>query len=151
MSFNKVILSGRLTANPEIKANNMGLLICNFSLAVNEYVKGNEYTSFVNCIAFGKTAEILQQHVTKGSLIGVEGSLRQSRWEDQSGAKRSRIEVIVARIEIFEWKRNDSNDSSGSFNQNAKQNPQKAAPQEDSPSYYGEEADFIEDDSEIPF
>lgn len=147
MSFNKVFLSGRLTNDPEIKANSTGLLIGNFSLAIGEIIKGQEYTSFINCVAFGKTAEILQQYIIKGSLIGVEGSLRQSRWEDTSGVKKSKIEVMVARIEIFEWRKSEGSPSNN-FKAQEKNSPSRSQNEQE---YYGEEADFIQDDSEIPF
>ena len=105
MSINHVLISGRLTADPQIKATNNGVLVGSFSLAVNEYVASKEKVSFINCVAFGKTTEILERYVVKGSLIGVEGSLRQDSYEDSQGNKRSSIRVIVQKIEIFEWKK----------------------------------------------
>lgn len=140
MSFNKVIISGRLTADPEIKSSSAGLAIASFSIAVTDWIKNEEYTSFINCVAFGKTAERLQQYTKKGLLIGVEGSLRQSRWEDSQGNKKNRIEITVARLEIFEWKSSDkSNTPNNNEGNSYKENPQSS------------EGDFIEDETDIPF
>ena len=116
MSLNSVILSGRLTADIDIKSTPSGVLVGNFSLAVNEFFNQKEYTSFVNCTVFGKTAERLQKYTNKGSLIAIEGVLRQERWESKEGEKKSKISVIANKVEIFDFKKENSGDRSAFSN-----------------------------------
>lgn len=99
--FNKVILMGNLTRDPETRTTPSGQSVTNFSLAVNRTWKdqnGNqqEAVSFIDCVAWGKPGEIITQYVGKGRPILVSGRLDQRSWDDKdSGAKRSKVEVIV--------------------------------------------------------
>jgi single-strand DNA-binding protein len=99
--FNKVILMGNLTRDPESRTTPSGQSVTNFSLAVNRTWKGadgqqNEDVSYIDCVAWGKTGEIITQYLGKGRAILVSGRLDQRSWEDkESGGKRSKIEVIV--------------------------------------------------------
>ncbi len=97
--FNKVILMGNLTRDPETRQTPNGQSVTNFSLAVNRTWKGQdgstqEQVSFIDCVAWGKTGEVIAQYMQKGRPILVEGRLDQRSWE-QDGNKRSKIEVIV--------------------------------------------------------
>lgn len=89
-NYNKVILVGNLTRDPEIRGTGTGMVVANFTLAMNE----KDYVSFVECAAFGKTADLVRNYLAKGSSVLVEGRLHQQRWE-QEGRKRSKIEVYV--------------------------------------------------------
>lgn len=99
--FNKVILMGNLTRDPESRTTPSGQSVTNFSLAVNRTWKGadgqqNEDVSYVDCVAWGKTGEIITQYLGKGRAILVSGRLDQRSWEDkETGGKRSKIEVVV--------------------------------------------------------
>jgi single-strand DNA-binding protein len=99
--FNKVILMGNLTRDPESRTTPNGQNVTNFALAVNRTWKGQdgqtqEQVSYINCVAWGKPGEILQQYLTKGSPVLVSGRLEQRSWDDkESGQKRSMVEVIV--------------------------------------------------------
>jgi single-strand DNA-binding protein len=99
--FNKVILMGNLTRDPETKTTTGGQSVTNFSLAVNRSWKGadgnqQEQVSYINCVAWGKTGEIIAQYMTKGSPLLVSGRLDQRSWDDkESGQKRSTIDVVV--------------------------------------------------------
>lgn len=99
--FNKVILMGNLTRDPETRSTNTGQTVTNFSLAVSRSWKGQdgqtqEATSFINCVAWGKVGEIIAQYVSKGRPLLVSGRLEQRSWDDKdSGQKRSAVEVIV--------------------------------------------------------
>ncbi|HOJ49747.1 MAG TPA: single-stranded DNA-binding protein [Spirochaetota bacterium] len=99
--MNRVILSGRLVSDPEIRATGSGVNVAKFSLAVNEYIKGEEKTSFFDCTAFGKTADFLRQYSQKGSRVLVDGSLRQEKWQDSEGNNRYKISIIVNRVELM--------------------------------------------------
>lgn len=101
--MNLTILLGRLVKTPEIKTSASGVKILNFTLAVNKKVKEQDITSYINCVAFNKTAEIIAQYTEKGSKIIVEGEL-QSRSYDKDGAKVYVTEVIVGQVTIVDWK-----------------------------------------------
>lgn len=99
--FNKVILMGNLTRDPETKTTAGGQSVTNFSLAVNRSWKGadgqqNEDVSYIDCVAWGKGGEIISQYLGKGRAVLVSGRLDQRSWDDKdSGQKRSKIEVVV--------------------------------------------------------
>lgn len=142
--FNKVILMGNLTRDPETRTTTSGQNVTNFSLAVSRSWKGQdgqtqEQVSFINCVAWAKTGEIIAQYMSKGSPILVSGRLEQRSWEDkESGQKRSTVEVIV---EDFNFVGGGQGGDTGGSN--------TSAPKNDSP------ADDISDKpidlSEIPF
>lgn len=97
--FNKVILMGNLTRDPETRQTPNGQSVTNFALAVNRTWKGQdgstqEQVSFIDCVAWGRTGEVIAQYMQKGRPILVSGRLDQRSWE-QDGNKRSKVEVIV--------------------------------------------------------
>ena len=102
--LNNVFLIGRLTRDMEIKYSNGGMAIGRFSLAVNRSKKtGDKWedeANFFDCTLFGKTAETMNQYLTKGKQVAVSGELRQSRWE-QDGQSRSRVEIAVNSIQLL--------------------------------------------------
>ena len=99
--FNKVILMGNLTRDPEVRTTPNGQSVANFSLAVNRTWKGQdgqqqEAVSYIDCVAWGKPGEIIAQYLSKGRPVLVSGRLDQRSWEDkETGAKRSKVEVVV--------------------------------------------------------
>jgi len=95
--YNKVILVGRITYEPEMKTTTNGTEVVDFQLAVNRYGK-DQQADFFKVVCFGKTAEFMSNYVTKGKLLLVDGSLRNSIWQDKSGQERSRVEIIASRI-----------------------------------------------------
>lgn len=97
--FNKVILMGNLTRDPETRTVPSGQTVTSFGLAVNRTWRGQDGTqqesvSYIDCVAWGKTGEIIAQYVQKGRALLVSGRLDQRSWE-QDGQKRSKVEVIV--------------------------------------------------------
>lgn len=97
--FNKVILMGNLTRDPETRQTPSGQSVTNFSLAVNRTWKGQdgstqEAVSYIDCVAWGRTGEVIAQYMQKGRPILVSGRLDQRAWE-QDGQKRSKVEVVV--------------------------------------------------------
>lgn len=97
--FNKVVLMGNLTRDPELRSIPSGQQVASFSLAVNRTWKNangeqQEAVDYIDCNAWGKPAEIITQYMTKGSAILVSGRLQQRTWE-QEGQKRSKVEVVV--------------------------------------------------------
>lgn len=98
--FNKVILMGNLTRDVEMRTTASGQSVANFSLAVSRSWKGQdgqqqEQTSFINCVAWGKVGEIIEQYTSKGSPLLVSGRLDQRSYEDKEGNKRQAVEVVV--------------------------------------------------------
>jgi single-strand DNA-binding protein len=97
--FNKVILMGNLTRDPELRTTPSGQQVAGFSLAVNRSWKNangeqQEAVDYVDCNAWGKAAEIISQYMQKGRAILISGRLQQRSWE-QDGQKRNKIEVVV--------------------------------------------------------
>ncbi len=97
-SYNRVILMGNLTRDPEMRVTTGGMNVGSFALAVNDRLKdGKENVNYIECVAFGKQADFVKEYLAKGLPMLVEGRLQQSRWE-QEGQKRSKIAVIVERL-----------------------------------------------------
>jgi single-strand DNA-binding protein len=101
-SYNKVILMANFTRDPELRFLPSNTAICEFGLAVNDRYQNKQTQqwedrpNFVDCTAFGKTAENIAKFFTKGRPIFIEGKLRFEQWEDkQSGQKRSKLKVVV--------------------------------------------------------
>lgn len=97
-NFNKVILGGRLTATPELKTTQNGVMVTTFSLAINRrYQKDQteQQADFINCVAWRGTAEFITKYFTQGSSICVTGALQTRSWTDDGGNKRYATEVIV--------------------------------------------------------
>jgi single-strand DNA-binding protein len=99
-SYNKVILMGGLTRDPELKDAN-GTAVCDISLAVSEKYKDKEYTTYVDIVAWGKTAELCAQYLAKGRQILVDGRLQLDQWENQQGEKRSKLRVRADRVQFL--------------------------------------------------
>ena len=108
--INRVILVGRLTRDPELRKANSGLPVASFSIAVDSRMKnpdGTRGTTFLNCSIFGNQAENVVKFTRKGSMVGVEGSLNQRKFDRQDGTKGSVIEVIADRVAFLEPKGNN--------------------------------------------
>ncbi len=96
-NYNKVILGGRMTADPELKTTQSGIYVTNFTIAVNR--KGKSDTAdFINIIAWRQTAEFVAKYFKKGSSICITGNIQTRTWTDNSGNKRYATEVIADEI-----------------------------------------------------
>lgn len=115
--FNKVILIGNLTRDPELRYTPQGTSVCNFGLAVNrKYKQGEEMkeeVTFINIVVFGKQADTCGQYLNKGSSVLVEGRLQERRWETDDGQKRSKHEVVAQNIRFMSRKQGTSDHSGG--------------------------------------
>lgn len=106
MNLNQVTLIGRLTRDPEQKALPNGTAVANFSVATSRTWKDKdgkkqEDTEFHNCVAFGRTAEVVGQYLKKGQLVNVVGRLQTRSWDDKdSGKKMYRTEIIVDQMQM---------------------------------------------------
>ena len=105
-NLNKVILGGRLTADPELKQTPNGIPVVTFSIAVNRRFQSKEnaqqQTDFFNVTAWRATAEFVSRYFRKGSSICVIGSLQNRTWTDQQGAKRYATDVIADEIQFVD-------------------------------------------------
>jgi len=103
--FNKVILIGNLTRDPEMRYTPQGTSVCNFGLAVNRKYKQaedvKEEVTFINIVVFGKQADTCGQYLNKGSAVLVEGRLQERRWETDDGQKRSKHEVVAQNVRFL--------------------------------------------------
>ncbi|MCR5600272.1 MAG: single-stranded DNA-binding protein [Ruminococcus sp.] len=171
--MNKVILVGRLTADPELRQTQSGVASCRFTVAVDrrfaDKSTGERQADFISCTAWRQTAEFVSRYFNKGKLICVEGSLRTGSYQDRnhSDVTHYTTDVFVDNVEFVGGK-NESGSNGGGYNNggyNAPQNnynnnysapPQQAAPQQpaanDSMSY-GNLSDFEEilSDGDVPF
>ena len=117
MSINRVIISGNLTRDPELRSTASGMPVLGFGVAVNDRRKNQQtgewedYPNFIDCTMFGARAEALSRYLNKGTKVSIEGKLRWSQWE-REGQKRSKIEVIVDELE-FMSSRGDSSSYGG--------------------------------------
>lgn len=106
MSINRVIASGNLTRDPELRSTAGGMPVLSFGLAVNDRRKNastgewEDCPNFVDCTMFGTRAESLRPMLAKGSKVAIEGKLRWSQWE-KDGQKRSRLEVVVDEVVLM--------------------------------------------------
>ena len=106
MSINKVIITGNLTREPELRRTQGGMAILSFGVAVNDRRRNQQtgewedYANFVDCTMFGNRAESLSNYLSKGTKVAIEGKLRWSQWE-REGQKRSKLEVIVDELEFM--------------------------------------------------
>lgn len=94
MNFNRVILAGNLTRDPETRSVGEHT-VTGFGLAINEKRGGKESTVFIDCEAWNRTGDTIAEYFTKGKPILIEGKLRLDEWQDKDGGKRSKIKVSV--------------------------------------------------------
>ena len=105
--MNKVILKGRLTANPELKTTTTDITVCDFSVAVNRRFN-KEQTDFINCQAWRQTAEFINKYFTKGQEILVIGELHIEKW-DKDGETRYSTRVVVDEVDFCGSKESNNN------------------------------------------
>lgn len=151
--FNKVILMGNLTRDPETRNTPNGQSVTNFSLAVNRTWKGadgqqNEDVSYIDCVAWGKPGEIIAQYLGKGRAVLVSGRLDQRSWDDkESGQKRSKIEVVVEDFNFVGDGQGSSDGGSSSSSSSSSTSSSKPATNTSSSDIDDKPIDL----SEIPF
>ena len=116
MSINRVIISGNLTRDPELRQTAGGLPILGFGVAVNDRRRNQQtgewedFPNFVDCTMFGTRAQSVSQFLHKGSKVAIEGKLRWSQWE-RDGQKRSKLEVIIDELEFMSPRDNSQSSS----------------------------------------
>ena len=107
--LNKAILNGRLTKAPELKQTNSGKSVCGFTIAVDRN-RDREKTDFIPIVAWGKTAEFVNQWFGKGDLITIVGRIEVLNYEDKNGNKRTATEIVAEEV-LFGGSKNTTNAS----------------------------------------
>ena len=101
VSFNRVILAGNLTRDPELRFTNDGVPVCSFGLAVNRVRSRNEEVDFFDISAWRELGETVANYKKKGDPILVEGRLQYRTWEAQDGSKRSKVDVVADTVQFL--------------------------------------------------
>jgi single-strand DNA-binding protein len=107
MGINRVVISGNLTRDPELRATSGGMSVLKLGVAVNDGRKNQQtgewedVPNFVDVTVFRARPEALSRFLSKGSKVAIEGKLRWSQWENQQGEKRSKLEVVADEVEFL--------------------------------------------------
>ncbi|OIN82897.1 single-stranded DNA-binding protein [Francisella sp. TX07-6608] len=106
-TVNKVILLGRLGANPEVRQTQNGTTVATVNLATNEVFKDETQTEWHRVVIFGKSAEVIQQYCKKGDSLYVEGRVRTNKWQDNSGENKYSTEIVVSNFQLIGGSQNN--------------------------------------------
>ncbi len=139
--INRTILQGRLCADPELRTTQSDVSVCSFRVAWSEKYRENETKLFLNCTAWRGLGEMVSKYFVKGQEIVVEGKLSTRDWTDNSGNKRSQVEMTVDNVSFCGPKRDGSNRSND------------VPPSPDDSNLFGDEPNDFEplDDEQMPF
>lgn len=157
MNLNKAIIVGRVTQDPQLRTTPSGQPVCNFSIATNRTWTDSstnekqEKVEFHNVVTWRRLAEISNQYLTKGSLVMIEGRIETRSWDDQSGNKRYRTEIVADNMQLGPR----PSVASGEGGQRPTYNNQQSAPpsnppQENKKPQSSEEIPTVESDEPMP-
>lgn len=151
--INRVVLVGRLTRDPELRRTSNDIPVVSFTVAVNRpYAKADsdQQADFINCSAWRRQAETVNQYLSKGSLVGVEGRIQTRNYEDANGNKRTATDVVADSVQFLEPK--GSSGGGGSRSQNSPYDYQSNSNASAEPKPYKEEEPIIDiPDDDLPF
>jgi single-strand DNA-binding protein len=142
--LNKVVLIGRLGADPELRYTPNGTAVCNFTLAVQrDYTnsQGERDVDWVDIVVWRKLAEVCANHLEKGRLVAVDGRLQIRSYETNEGQKRRIAEVVANNVTFLDWGNNNNNNSRNNSTTNSKNNS----------SNDNNMVQSMEEDIEVPF
>jgi single-strand DNA-binding protein len=156
--YNKVILVGNLTRDVNLRYLPSGSAVADFGLATNRRWKDKQTNEdkqevmFIDISVFGRSAEVANQHLKKGSKVLVEGRLALDTWTDQNGNNRSKHKIIAESYQFLDPKNDNNNGANGSFNnQNNYQAPQPQQAQKPQQSTQTPMPEIDIDNEDIPF
>lgn len=115
--MNNVILMGRLTRDPELKYSQAGKAYCRFTVAINREFNREE-ADFINCLAFGKTAEAIAEWLGKGRRIALQGRIQTGNYENKNGDKVNTFEVVADKFEFVDSARSETSKNQSYSNNN---------------------------------
>ena len=147
--INRVVLTGRLTRNPEVKTTQNGLSVAAFTIAVNRQFsdsQGNRGADFISCVIWRKSAENLCKYTHKGSLIGIDGRLQTRSYDNNNGQKVFVTEVVVDSFSLLEPKNESQSSNNNGYSNNSSAN---TATEPDPFAGSGDTVDISDDD--LPF
>ncbi len=149
--INRVVLVGRLTRDPELRRTSNDIPVVSFTVAVNRpYAKADsdQQADFINCSAWRRQAETVNQYLSKGSLVGVEGRIQTRNYEDANGNKRTATDVVADSVQFLEPK---GSSGGASRPQNSPYDYQSNANASADPKPYKEEPIIDIPDDDLPF
>lgn len=150
LNLNKVVLAGRLTADPELKQTQSGVSVCSFTLAINrryqpknaDGTQAEPQSDFISCVAWRQTAEFITRYFRKGSSLCITGGIQTRSWQDQNGQKRYATEVVIDEALFVDSK----NDAQGAGTAPADQTPAPAYNAPQTPNF-----EQLKTDDDLPF
>ena len=112
-NYNKVLLMGNLTRDPELKRTSTDMAVAQIGMAVNRRYKDKtgeqrEETTFVDCEAWGKTAETMAKYLSKGKPVFIEGRLKLDQWQDKDGNNRSKLKIVIENFQFIDSRGNQT-------------------------------------------
>jgi single-strand DNA-binding protein len=162
--LNRIILMGRLVADPELRQTPNGISVATFRIAVDRNYQskgsGERQADFISCVAWRQTGEFISRYFQKGRMIAVEGSLQTRNYEDKTGAKRTAYEVVVDQAYFADSRQGGGNQAEHSYGgYAAAPAPQAAAPRFEEPQRgqslsvgsFGGFEELDTDDGDLPF
>jgi single-strand DNA-binding protein len=156
-SYNKVLLMGNLTRDVELKHTPSNMAVAQIGLAVNRRFKtkegeNKEEVTFVDCEAWGRTAEVMQQYLSKGKPVFIEGRLKLDQWQDKDGGNRSKLKVVIESFEFIDARGGASggNSSGGDYSSGSVPPPASKSSPAKQPAYSGPSHEPLGED-DIPF
>ena len=151
LNLNKVVLAGRITADPELKQTASGVSVLSFTIAINRgYVsknseQGERQADFINVVAWRQTAEFISRYFRRGSAICITGSIQTRTWQDQQGQKRYTTEVVADEA-MFVDSKGESGVPGGQYSTDAYNTPSYASAPTAAPKF-----EELKTDEDLPF
>jgi single-strand DNA-binding protein len=147
MNINRCEISGNVTRDGELKATPGGLQILTFGLAFNDRKRDangdwQDVPNYIDCVCFGKYAESMAKHITKGRRVFVAGKLRYSQWTTEDGAKRSKIELVAETMDLPPTGQKQAQGAPQAEQAPTYSTPAQVAPEPIDPNLYDEDIPF---------
>ena len=142
---NNITITGRLTANPELKTTPNGVSVCSFTLAVKR-PRTKDTADFIPCQVWRQGAEYLSKYGAKGNMVAVTGALTTRKWQDQNGNNRINYEVTCDTVELLESRTSGEVNNGTAYSANVPQNASA-----DAVAYDQANLEVLGDDEELPF
>ena len=152
--MNKTVLTGRLTANPELRFTTNNTAVTSFTLAVDRNFKnenGNKEADFINVVAWNKKAELIHQYLKKGDRVGIGGRLQVRKYQNERGENRYVTEVVADEVEFLNSKKPEEKPVAVQNNQTLEEKVNSNKPYEDFTRDHQEEFNYVDDGEEYPF
>lgn len=147
--MNKIVLTGRLTANPELRYTANNTAVTSFTLAVDRNFKnedGNKEADFINIVAWNKKAELIHQYLKKGDRVGIGGRLQVRKYQNERGENRYVTEVVADEVEFLNSKKPEEKPVAVQNNQTLEEKVNSNKPYEDFARDHQEEFAYKDDD-----